>query len=199
MLTPADKRFPIRHCCCEFKVSSDPTIPLVGTCHDSKSKIVFVTSGNYVGHSGVVIKRVGTKMLNILLNPKPVTIRETSVKYISEEEYDQYSYDELANQTKQPEKIAKCQQTSSRKQYFCHCDKPMASSTPLSNTTPVSSPASLSIGASVTITGGSHPGKHGIVTKLHRKMVTIKLSIPEPDGKDTVRVFQRNVKVYNSD
>lgn len=196
MLTNADRT--TCRCGCYFKIPSASSIPIVCSCLPVRS--VIVVAGQYQGQVGVVVNRVGEKTLIVRLNPKQVKVRESSVQYLDEEDGEEFC--KTKNETVEPP--SKLVFNASRDRSTFHGgDAAEASTSPSRSPSPSPSPSPvlpppppkssserLSIGASVKITGGSYPGKKGIVTILHRVMVTIRLS----SGKD-VRIMQCHAQV----
>lgn len=200
--------------CCFVTVPSDPTIPNSCPCAAFRLKSVVVKAGKHSGHLGVVVDRIGTKMLLVRLNPMLVKVHESSVIYFESPDlesslvdsaspakvqtstYNSKTYTDLEenDQSNPPDVVESFLEDWHTPRTILAT--PTATSRPRDHVSPTISNesvmnASLEIGKTVVISGGTHRGKLGVVQIVHPKMVTIKLS----DRDKIVRVWQHNVKL----
>jgi hypothetical protein len=141
-------------------------------------------SGKYAGQSGLVINRIGKKSLSICLNPMTVVLRESSVKYVTEDKKNDGNICSDHDVIDPPTRFLATPSTDKAVSVADESNLPSQSSR-------VCIGIGIGIGTQVVLIGGTYRGRVGVVEKLHPKMVTIKLSATNK----SVRVWQHNVKV----
>ena len=157
---------------------------------DPVSKEVIILAGKYAGHRAEVLHSF-KKTLQVLLHPATITVRKSSVKYVTGQDSEVFDDKSVSTVTENPENDPKDLPVHSP------APSPVSSRPPDSNkkcqySAGMSNCADpLSFGTPVVLIGGSYRGRQGVVLKMHPKMVTLELL---DDTKKIVRVQQYNVR-----